>query len=112
VPGVGVPGVGAAAADAAAVDAAGRTALFSAAVAKVRCGEAATRGTGIAHQVHGAIGFTHEHALHYATRRLWAWREEFGTDAFWAARLGRAAIGARAAGFWPAITDGRFAALR
>ncbi len=66
-----------------------------------RCGEAATRGTGIAHQVHGAIGFTHEHALHFATRRLWAWREEFGTDAFWAARLGRAAIGARAAGFWP-----------
>ena len=112
VPGVGVPGVGAAAADAAAVDAAGRTALFSAAVAKVRCGEAATRGTGIAHQVHGAIGFTHEHALHYATRRLWAWREEFGTDAFWAGRLGRAAIGARAAGFWPSITDGRFAALR
>jgi acyl-CoA dehydrogenase len=81
---------------------------FSAAVAKVRAGEAATRGTGIAHQVHGAIGFTHEHALHFATRRLWAWREEFGTDADWAAELGRAAIAARGAGFWPALTRKRF----
>ena len=87
-------------------------ALFSIAVAKVRCGEAATRGTGIAHQVHGAIGFTHEHALHFATRRLWAWREQFGSDAHWAARLGRAAIAAGADGFWPALTDQHFSALR
>jgi len=81
---------------------------FSAAVAKVRAGEAATRGTGIVHQVHGAIGFTHEHPLHFATRRLWAWREEFGTDAMWAAELGRAAIAARAAGFWPGLTAKQF----
>lgn len=81
---------------------------FSAAVAKVRAGEAATRGTGIVHQVHGAIGFTHEHPLHFATRRLWAWREEFGTDAMWAAELGRAAIAARAAGFWPGLTRKQF----
>jgi len=81
---------------------------FSTAVAKVRAGEAATRGTSIAHQVHGAIGFTHEHALHFATRRLWAWREEFGTDATWATELGRAAIQARAGGFWPALTRKHF----
>ncbi len=81
---------------------------FSTAVAKVRAGEAATRGAGIAHQVHGAIGFTHEHSLHFATKRLWAWREEFGTDAHWAAELGRAAIRARAAGFWPGITHKLF----
>lgn len=81
---------------------------FSTAVAKVRAGEAATRGTAIAHQVHGAIGFTHEHALHFATRRLWAWREEFGTDASWAAELGRAAIRARASGFWPGLTRKHF----
>lgn len=81
---------------------------FSTAVAKVRTGEAATRATSIAHQTHGAIGFTHEHALHHATRRLWAWREEFGTDAQWAAELGRAAIGARAAGFWPGLTRKHF----
>ena len=81
---------------------------FSTAVAKVRAGEAATRGTGIAHQVHGAIGFTQEHSLHLATRRLWAWREEFGTDAQWATELGRAAIRARAAGFWSGVTDRHF----
>ena len=83
-------------------------ASFSIAAAKVRCGEAATRDTGIAHQVHGAIGFTREHSLHYATRRLWAWRDQFGTEAFWAARLGRQAIAAGAAGFWPALTRRRF----
>jgi acyl-CoA dehydrogenase len=77
---------------------------FSTAVAKVRAGEAATRGTSIAHQVHGAIGFTQEHTLHFATRRLWAWREEFGSDAAWAVELGRAAIAARSAGFWPGVT--------
>ena len=85
-----------------------RATPFSAAVAKVRTGEAATRGTAIAHQVHGAIGFTHEHALHFTTRRLWAWREEFGSDAYWAAELGRAAIQARAAGFWPGLTRQHF----
>lgn len=83
-------------------------AAFSAAVAKVRCGEAATRAAGIAHQVHGAIGFTQEHALHFATRCLWAWRDEFGSDADWAARLGRAAIAGRAAAFWPAVTRRSF----
>jgi acyl-CoA dehydrogenase len=83
-------------------------AAFSVAVAKVRCGEAATRATGIAHQVHGAIGFTREHSLHFATRRLWAWREQFGSDAFWAARLGRLAIAGGGKGFWPALTRRRF----
>ena len=78
---------------------------FSAAVAKSRVGEAATRGTSIAHQVHGAIGFTHEHLLHFATRRVWTWREEFGADSWWAERLGRAAISARSEAFWPALTD-------
>lgn len=81
---------------------------FSIAAAKVRCGEAATRATGIAHQVHGAIGFTREHSLHFATRRLWAWREQFGSDAWWAAALGRAAIAGGAAAFWPALTRRRF----
>jgi acyl-CoA dehydrogenase len=81
---------------------------FSAAVAKIRVGEAATRGTSIAHQVHGAIGFTHEHSLQFATRRLWAWREACGSDAWWAQRLGEQAIAARGAGFWPAMTTRRF----
>src|SRR5690606_28309364 len=77
-----------------------RSTAFSAAVAKIRCGEAATQGCSIAHQVHGAIGFSYEHSLNFATRRLWAWREEFGADAWWAERLGRAAIAGGSAHFW------------
>ncbi|HRO58140.1 MAG TPA: acyl-CoA dehydrogenase family protein [Burkholderiaceae bacterium] len=82
--------------------------LFSTSVAKIRSGEAATRATSIAHQVHGAIGFTYEHMLNFGTRRLWAWREEFGSDSWWAERLGQAAIEARSSGFWPSLTQRRF----
>lgn len=77
---------------------------FDVAVAKIRAGEAATQGAAIAHAVHGAIGFTYEHRLHLATRRLWSWRAEFGSDAQWAAWLGRQAIAARGAGFWEGVT--------
>ncbi|TGE01979.1 acyl-CoA dehydrogenase [Methylobacterium nonmethylotrophicum] len=74
------------------------------AAAKVRAGEAAGQGASIAHQVHGAIGFTQEHRLHDFTRRLWAWRDEFGREAQWAQRLGRHLIAAGPDGLWPAIT--------
>lgn len=36
-----------------------------------------------AHQVHAAIGVTHEHRLHHYTRRLWAWRDEDFHAKFW-----------------------------
>jgi acyl-CoA dehydrogenase len=74
------------------------------AIAKVRGGEAAGTGAAIAHQVHGAMGFTYEHSLHHATRRLWAWREEFGNEALWAARLGRMVAERGADELWPFIT--------
>jgi acyl-CoA dehydrogenase len=76
------------------------------AVAKVRVGEAASTGAAIAHQVHGAIGFTKEYSLHHCTRRLWAWREEFGNETFWAMRLGRMVAAAGAEALWPNITAG------
>jgi acyl-CoA dehydrogenase len=81
----------------------GPTTAFDIAVAKARAGQAASRVAALAHQVHGAIGFTYEHGLNQATRRLWAWRQEFGSDAQWAARLGRSAIAHGAAGFWPTL---------
>jgi len=85
--------------------AAGRgDATFEIAAAKVRAGDAARVGTGIAHQVHGAIGFTYEHALHFSTRRLWAWRAEFGGETHWAEALGRAALARGAAALWPDVT--------
>jgi acyl-CoA dehydrogenase len=74
------------------------------AIAKVRGGEAAGTGAAIAHQVHGAMGFTYEHSLHHATRRLWSWREEFGNEAVWAARLGRMVAERGADELWPFIT--------
>jgi acyl-CoA dehydrogenase len=43
--------------------------------ARVRAARSATAATAIAHQVHGAIGFTREHRLQHFTRRLWAWRD-------------------------------------
>jgi acyl-CoA dehydrogenase len=74
------------------------------AAAKVRAGEAAGLGAGIAHQVHGAIGFTYEHALHFSTRRLWSWRAECGSESQWAQILGRAIAARGAARLWPDLT--------
>jgi alkylation response protein AidB-like acyl-CoA dehydrogenase len=77
------------------------------ATAKIRVGEAASVGSAIAHQVHGAMGFTYELSLHHGTRRLWAWRDEFGGEAAWSMRLG--ALAARAGGdaLWPFVTGPR-----
>jgi acyl-CoA dehydrogenase len=77
---------------------------FLIAVAKTRVGEAATLACEIAHQVHGAIGFTKEYALQLSTRRLWSWREEFGPDPEWAARVGGYACANGADGLWEMLT--------
>lgn len=81
---------------------------FDAAVAKLHASAAASGVARTAHQVHGAIGFTQEHMLHFATRRLWSWRGEDGSDAFWARLIGRAAIAGGGAGFWPGLTARAF----
>ena len=73
----------------------GGGAALAVAVAKMRVGEAAGRGAKVAHQVHGAIGFTHEHELHYRTRRLWAWRDECGSETWWAELVGEVVLAAR-----------------
>ncbi len=79
-------------------------AAFEIAVAKVRTGEAAGLGAGIAHQCHGAIGFTYEHSLHFVTRRLWSWRAEFGAESQWAAEIGRDIAARGGEGLWPFVT--------
>ena len=33
------------------------------------------------------MGYTQEHPLHFATRRLWSWRDEFGNEAYWQERI-------------------------
>jgi len=77
---------------------------FEIAVAKIRSGDCVDEATSIAHQVHGAIGFTYEHSLHFSTRRLWSWRSEFGTDSIWAEELGRRALERGGTALWPDLT--------
>ena len=55
---------------------------------KLAAGQAATLVARSAHQCHGAIGVTREYRLHQFTRRLWAWREEHGTERRCARTLG------------------------
>lgn len=75
------------------------------AVAKARVGEACGIASDIAHQVHGAMGVTHEHNLHQFTRRLWAWRDEFGREQVWQARIGRIVAKRGADELWNVITQ-------
>jgi acyl-CoA dehydrogenase len=74
------------------------------AIAKARTGEAAGRVCAIAHEVFGAMGFTQEHTLHYATRRLWSWRNEFGSEVQWQAEIGRAIAAVGADSLWATLT--------
>lgn len=74
------------------------------AAARCRIGEAAGVAIGIAHQLHGAIGFTEEHRLHWYTTALWGWRDEFGTSAWWTRRLGEIALSESKQGYWPLVT--------
>lgn len=78
----------------------GRVAI---AMAKARAGEAAALAAHLAHQVHGAIGFTEEYDLHLYSRRLLAWREEYGNEAEWNAIVGQACLDS-ADGAWALIT--------
>lgn len=84
--------------------ASGRNARLEIAAAKCRASEAVEKLTRLSHQVHGAIGFTYEYGLHFLTRRLWAWRAEFGGASEWGEYLGRIAADAGGDGIWPVIT--------
>lgn len=53
------------------------------ATAKARCSEAALAVSEAAHAIHGAIGFTEEYDLQLFTRRLHAWRQTAGSEAYW-----------------------------
>lgn len=78
---------------------------FEIAAAKLRANRAAAQAATIAHQVHGAIGFTHEHRLHHFTLRLLAWRGEFGNDRHWAEYLGRLVCTPGAGSLWQQLTN-------
>jgi acyl-CoA dehydrogenase len=79
--------------------------FLEAAAAKIRSAEAADAGSTIAHQVHGAIGFTLEHILHRFTLRMLAWRDDFGSESYWAVALGNRVAARGASDFWPLIAS-------
>jgi len=82
-------------------------AWFEIACAKLRANQAARISISIAHQVHGAMGFTAEYRLQHLTKRLWAWGSEHGNERYWADRIG-ARIAARGPeNFWPDLTGAR-----
>jgi acyl-CoA dehydrogenase len=79
--------------------------FLEAASAKIRCSEAAEKGGGIAHQVHGAIGFTIEHILHRYSLRALAWRDDFGSESYWAVELGKLVAARGADELWPLVAS-------
>ena len=83
-----------------------RPAGFEIAAGKLLANRAALTATRAAHQVLGARGTTREHPLGQLTRRLWAWRSEYGDEHHWSTRLGGAAARAGADSLYPSITGG------
>jgi acyl-CoA dehydrogenase len=79
--------------------------FLEAVAAKIRCSEAAEKGGGIAHQVHGAIGFTSEHILHRYSLRALAWRDDFGSESYWAVELGKLVAHRGADELWPLVAS-------
>lgn len=58
------------------------------------------------HQVHGALGTTHEHPLHRLTLPALQWRGEFGSAALWESALADAAITGGKDVVWPMVVEG------
>lgn len=77
---------------------------LSIAAAKVQTALAATRVARQAHQLHGAMGLTSEHPLHYYSTRLWSWRDEFGSEAYWSARIAGLVRTHYSGDVWAALT--------
>jgi acyl-CoA dehydrogenase len=75
----------------AAYGAGGPAAETAVACAKADAGRAAGAVATAAHQIHGALGATHEHVLRRLTLRLWSWRDEYGSEVHWRGRVAAAA---------------------
>jgi acyl-CoA dehydrogenase len=77
---------------------------FEIAAAKVVADEAAVAAARASHQVHGALGLAREYRLQQFTRRLFSWRNEFGSARRWSRVLGREVVEAGADELFPGIT--------
>ena len=79
------------------------------AYARIRLEEAIQTVATIAHQVHAAIGTTHEHSLHQYTRRLWSWRDEGTSAAYWADVVATQLLEQSGDSLWAYLTDTKIA---
>lgn len=73
----------------------GEDASFAAAAAKLLADQNAAVSIASGHQAHGAIGMTREYPLQDYTRRLNAWRGDWGAEQELSERIGAAVAGAR-----------------
>lgn len=83
---------------------AGRLKLLAWRAAKMQSALAATKVSAATHQILGAIGFTEEHMLHHYSKRLWAWRDDWGREAILRRQVGDGAV-ANADGLWSFMVD-------
>ncbi|MGX9134614.1 acyl-CoA dehydrogenase family protein [Rummeliibacillus sp. JY-2-4R] len=72
---------------------------------RIRIDEAAKSVAASAHQVHAAIGVTHEHSLHQYTRRLWAWRDEGNSVNYWKKEIANQLLKTESTDIWTYLTN-------
>jgi len=84
----------------------GERSAIAVAAAKANASASAGHIAALGHQLHGAMGFTHEHPLHLNTTRLWSWREEGGNEAHWGRQLGALASDPASPSLWELIVGG------
>jgi acyl-CoA dehydrogenase len=87
-----------------ATDGEGRIAALALGAARVTAVEVVAAVSGHAHQLHGAMGTTREYPLHRVTRRLWSWRDEWGSERSWRRSLGQRVVDAGPDAFWDDVT--------
>lgn len=75
------------------------------AYARIRFEEAIQTVATISHQVHAAIGTTHEHSLHQYTRRLWSWRDEGANISYWTDILATQLLENSSDNLWATLTE-------
>lgn len=75
------------------------------AYARIRFEETIQAVTTISHQVHAAIGTTHEHSLQQYTRRLWSWRDEGRSIAYWTDIVATQLVENSSDSLWAYLTD-------
>ncbi|WP_024792934.1 acyl-CoA dehydrogenase family protein [Tomitella biformata] len=87
-------------------DLTGELSEFQIAVARSVVSQAIAVAVRNTHQVHGAIGTTHEHTLHRLTLPVLQWRGEFGSAAFWESFLTHTAVANGMDGAWRMVVEG------